>query len=71
VDAAALARIASVAHLPHIETGIGPSEAKAERPARKRGFWNRIDATARCRAVEERDEASAGSLPGADRIPDR
>src|SRR5690606_37419165 len=55
-----LARIARAAHPPHIETGIGPSETKAERPATEKGFWNRIDATARCRAVEERDEATRG-----------
>jgi hypothetical protein len=53
VDGPALARIGRTAHLPIIETGIGPSETKAERPARKKGFWNRFDATARCRVVEE------------------
>jgi hypothetical protein len=47
-----LARIGQPAHLPDIETGIGPSDTKAEKPANKKGFWNRFDATARCRVVE-------------------
>jgi len=70
VHAGALARIVSVAHLPDIETGSGPSETKAERPAWKRGLLNRIDATARCRAAEVRDEEIAGTCPGENRIPD-
>jgi hypothetical protein len=47
MDGPALARIGCTAHLPIIETGIGPSETKAERPARKKGFWNRFDAMAK------------------------
>ena len=43
----AVARIGRDAHLPDIETGIGPSETKAEKPARKKGFWNRFDAMAK------------------------
>jgi hypothetical protein len=58
-------------HLPDIGTGIGPFETKAERPAPERGFWNRFDATARCRAVEERDEVSDRTCPAVNRIPDR
>jgi hypothetical protein len=58
-------------HLPDIGTGIGPFETKAERPAPERGFWNRFDATARCRAVEERDEVSDRIRPAAIRIPNR
>ena len=54
MDGPALARIGCTAHLPIIETGIGPSETKAERPARKKGFWNRNDAMAK--AARWRDE---------------
>ena len=43
----AIARIGGETHLPDIETGIGPSEAKAEKPAAEKGFWNRIDAMAK------------------------
>jgi hypothetical protein len=47
MDGPALARIGCTAHLPIIETGIGSSETKAERPATKKGFWNRFDAMAK------------------------
>src|SRR5690606_7277210 len=48
----AVARIGQCRHLPFVDTGIGPSEAKAERPAAEEGFRNRFDATAKSRAVE-------------------
>jgi hypothetical protein len=54
MDGPALARIGCALHLPNIETGIGPSETKAERPARKKGFWNRFDAMAK--AARRRNE---------------
>jgi hypothetical protein len=63
----AVARIGRDTHLPLIETGIGPSEAKAERPAAEKGFWNRFDAMAKCRVVEERKAESLRTDP----IPDR
>jgi nitrous oxide reductase accessory protein NosL len=49
---------------------MGPSETKAERPAAEKGFWNRFDATAKCRVVEGWREGSKGS-PKAQTIPDR